>query len=75
MYDNTIKTPYAFRQNFERAKKPVCRECGCTDIIAEAMGAIWSVRDQLWEVTDICDKGHYCRLCDGETRIDWEIVI
>lgn len=60
---------------FAEAHKPVCRHCGCTEITAEAMGAVWCKKAQTWELTEICDKGHYCGSCDGEARIDWEIVI
>ncbi|MHB8742802.1 MAG: hypothetical protein ACYC9L_06705 [Sulfuricaulis sp.] len=46
-----------------------CKHCGSEQIVADA-NAVWNFRKQRWEVTDVFDKGHYCRQCDGETRIE-----
>lgn len=50
---------------------PVCAYCGSTDVSAEALSTYWDVSEQEWKVSDICDKGHYCNACDGETRLSW----
>jgi hypothetical protein len=46
-----------------------CTHCGSEDVVADA-NAIWNFARQKWEVADIFDKGHHCRDCDGEARIE-----
>lgn len=50
---------------------PVCARCGSTDVSAETSLAYWDVIEQEWKVSEICDKGHYCGACEGETRLAW----
>lgn len=50
---------------------PVCDHCGSTDVSAEAAPARWDIHEQVWEVSGICDKGHYCNHCGRETRLAW----
>lgn len=50
---------------------PVCAHCGSTSVSAEVTSAHWNVHTQTWEVTDICDKGHYCADCERETDLRW----
>lgn len=50
---------------------PVCARCGSTDVSAETSLAYWDVSEQEWKVSEICDKGHYCGACEGETRLAW----
>jgi len=47
----------------------VCRECGSTDVVADAYAA-WDTEKQEWTVANVFEKGAYCDECDGETRID-----
>ena len=57
-----------------KPEKPVCRECGSDDVIADA-SAFWSVKDQCWQVQDTYDKGGWCEACKGQDiRFDWEEV-
>lgn len=49
---------------------PMCAYCGSTEVSADAL-VYWDINTQTWEVSDICDKGHYCNACEGETRLSW----
>lgn len=44
----------------------VCEECG-GEVTFEGWIS-WSVEKQEFEVDDICDKGHHCKSCDGQTH-------
>jgi hypothetical protein len=50
---------------------PVCSHCGSENIKADAY-AVWDRDRQQWEVSETFDKGAYCEICDGATRIDWK---
>ena len=51
----------------------VCQACRSQDVAVE--GVIrWSNQEQRYEVVEICDKGHVCEDCGGETRIE-QIVL
>ena len=50
-------------------EKPVCAECGSTDIVVDAF-AEWSVESQAWVLHSTYDYTH-CNDCDGECRVEW----
>lgn len=58
-------------QNAGPKEVPVCAQCGSTEVAVEVVSAYWIVSEQDWEVSDICDKGHYCNHCGRETRLTW----
>jgi len=47
----------------------ICANCGSDDVSLEGF-IRWDFENQRYEVIDLCDKGHYCRNCDGECRIE-----
>jgi len=50
---------------------PVCPRCGSDSVAADA-AARWSTQGQLWEVTNIFDKGHGCDDCGAQDfSFDW----
>lgn len=49
--------------------KFVCRTCKSEDVLCDAYAA-WNTTTQEWEVENTFDKGAYCNVCDGETRLD-----
>lgn len=53
-----------------RKQKPVCRECGSDDVLADAY-AEWHVGLQEWLVQNTFDKGSVCNACGGECRLKW----
>lgn len=46
----------------------ICERCGSDNVSIEAF-VHWSIEDQRYEVTEVCDKGHYCGACEGECHI------
>lgn len=50
--------------------KPVCSYCHNDHITLEVI-ASWNDDLGAVEVHDICDKGHYCSDCGGETTLEW----
>ena len=60
---NSVKKP--------APQKPVCRECGSDDVIADAFAA-WDVETQQWKVTQAFEKGGCCEACgEQDIRFDW----
>jgi hypothetical protein len=54
-----------------KPEKPVCRECGSDQVVADA-SAVWSDVEQCWQVHDTYDKGGWCEHCEGQDiRFDW----
>jgi hypothetical protein len=51
----------------------VCETCSSEDIAAEAT-VLWDKDAQCWEVADVMDKGHWCRECNGETRLKFQVI-
>lgn len=49
--------------------RPVCSHCGGSNLELEAT-VHWAPGKGA-EVGQICDKGHYCVDCDGETSLRW----
>jgi hypothetical protein len=49
--------------------KIVCTACGSVDVLVDAY-ACWNVETQTFEIHDTFDKGHFCRTCDGECRVE-----
>lgn len=56
-----------------RKELPVCRECGSTEVLADAYAA-WNVSAQQWEIDNVFDKGAYCNRCDSEASLMWVAV-
>jgi hypothetical protein len=55
--------------------KIICATCQSEDVLADAY-AEWNVARQKWEIQNVFDKGAYCNLCGGETRlIEKEITV
>jgi len=55
-----------------RMNKPytyVCTKCGSDSVSLEGF-INWNVAKQEYEVSDLCDKGHSCAVCDGECRVE-----
>ena len=46
-----------------------CAHCGSSAVLGDAY-AEWDYDKQEWIVANIMDKGHYCRRCEGECRIE-----
>ena len=49
----------------------VCSYCGGTHVKADAY-AIHNEEKQIWELSDVYDKGSYCDDCDGDCSYDYE---
>jgi hypothetical protein len=50
---------------------PVCPHCGSDNVVADA-AARWYAEGQIWEVSNVFDKGHGCDDCGaGEIAFDW----
>ena len=58
------------REEVKPPMKYVCKWCGSDDITLEGY-ITWCVEDQVYEVGEIANSGHYCATCDGECRVDW----
>jgi hypothetical protein len=53
--------------------KKICATCGSEDVLCDAY-AEWDVVAQAWSLQNTFDKGAYCNTCDGETRIESELI-
>lgn len=50
---------------------PICPRCGSDSVVADA-AARWNTEDQVWEVSNVFDKGHGCDDCGAEDiAFDW----
>lgn len=50
---------------------PVCPRCGSGSVVADA-AARWDSEGQIWEVSNVYDKGHGCDDCGAEDiAFDW----
>lgn len=50
---------------------PICPNC-CSDSVVADAAARWSVEGQIWEVSNVFDKGHGCDDCGAEDiSFDW----
>jgi len=50
---------------------PICPKCGSDNVVADA-AARWSTGGQIWEVSNVFDKGHGCEDCGAEDiSFDW----
>ena len=53
------------------SERPTCAECGSFDVSLEVSAAYWDSATRTAVAGDICDSGHWCNACDGETRLNW----
>jgi len=52
-------------------KVPICPNCGSDSVVADA-AARWSTEGQIWEISNVFDKGHGCDDCGAEDiSFDW----
>mgnify|MGYP000923937903 CR=1 FL=1 len=54
-------------------KIPVCATCGSDKVYADAY-AVWDTSGQAWELAQTFDKGAFCNICDGETRLKFKAI-
>lgn len=57
----------------EKRKRPVCPECGGSNITFDASAA-WDEGSQTFEAINIFDEGHTCEDCGAEVRVQWEEI-
>ena len=50
--------------NAER-EVPICPRCGSDSVVADA-AARWNTEGQVWEISNVFDKGHGCDDCGAE---------
>ena len=50
--------------------RPVCVHC-YNDQLSLKVIALWNDDLNEVEVHEICDNGHYCSNCGGETKLEW----
>lgn len=54
-------------------ERPTCATCGSFDLSLETLAVYWDRASGGLDASgaSLCDKGHYCNDCDGETRLAW----
>lgn len=53
-------------------KLPFCKHCGANYEHLNFEGFIsFNPNAEEFFVVDLCDNGHYCDVCDGETTVEW----
>jgi hypothetical protein len=49
---------------------PFCTTCKQTNVQCDSY-SVWDMAKQEWVTESTYDKGAYCGVCDGETRLDF----
>lgn len=61
-------TPVPMVSVQERYLEVVCSVCGSDEVLCDAYAA-WDSNEQTWVLQTTFDKGSYCEVCEGETRL------
>ena len=53
--------------------KKVCSVCGSEDILFDSF-ATWNIEDQMFELHEVYDDGHFCNECVQNCKIEDKII-
>ena len=54
--------------------KATCKHCGSEDLLFDAY-VVWVKSAQIYSIANVMDKPVVCNKCNGETTVNWDVII